>query len=106
MEWIYEKERIYSKNEEGKVIAEAILKEKSNGEMDIEHVFVDSSLRGQGIASKIMEVVSEHLRKEGIKTTATCSYANTWLHKNIEEYKDIVSEELNDIMACSINGKH
>ncbi|NLL63737.1 MAG: N-acetyltransferase, partial [Ruminococcaceae bacterium] len=44
MNWIYEEGRIYCEDENKKLMAEAILIVKTNGELDIEHVFVDSSL--------------------------------------------------------------
>jgi len=106
MQWIYETDRIQLKDKEDRLMTEAILKEKSNGEIDIEHVFVDSSLRGQGMAGKTMEVVVDYLRKKKKKATATCSYANSWLQKNKEVCSDIMSSDLSDVMACRIDGRH
>lgn len=106
MNWIYEEERIYCNDESGNMIAEAILTTKKNGDIDIEHVFVASSLRGQGIADKLMEAVAEYLRKNRLKTTATCSYANIWLTRNRESYEDIISLDEIKIIACKIDGRH
>jgi len=106
MNWIYEEERIYYEDESKNLMAEAILTATNNGEIDIEHIFVDSSLRGQGIAGKLMEVVAEYLRKKRLKTTATCSYANSWLIKNRASYEDIISLDENEIVACKIDGRH
>ena len=106
MNWIYEEERIYCEDERKNLMAEAILTAKNNGEIDIEHVFVNSSLRGQGIAGKLMEAVAEYLRKNRLKTTATCSYANSWLMKNRASYEDIISLDENEITACKIDGRH
>ncbi|MHC1720318.1 MAG: hypothetical protein AB9844_06525 [Clostridiaceae bacterium] len=33
-----------------------------------------------------MLVVADYLKKEGLKATTTCSYANNWLEKNEELY--------------------
>lgn len=106
MDWIYEEGRIYCEDENKKLMAEAILIVKTNGELDIEHVFVDSSLRGQGIAGKIMEAVAEHLRENRLRATATCSYAKSWLIKNRVFYEDIISLDENEIIACKIDGRH
>ncbi|MDD2970066.1 MAG: GNAT family N-acetyltransferase [Lachnospiraceae bacterium] len=106
MNWIYEEGRIYYENEDKKLMAEAILTAISNDEIDIEHVYVDPSLRGQGIAGKVMEVVTKHIRENGLKTTATCSYAKSWLVKNRTFNEDIISRNENDIFACRIDGKH
>ena len=106
MNWKYEEGRIYCEDESKNLMAEAIFTAKTNGEMDIEHVFVDSSLRGQGVASKIMAEMAEYLRKNKLKTTATCSYAKGWLVKNKAFYEDIISLDENDTIACKIDGRH
>jgi hypothetical protein len=89
MNWTYEKERVYSTNEEGKIMAEALLKEKGK-EVEIQRVYVDDSLRGQGVAGKIMEVVMAYLRENNKKVIPVCSYAQGWLEKNREEYQDVL----------------
>lgn len=107
MNWKYEENRIYSEDESGEVLAEANLVHKENGEIDIEHVYVNPKLRGQGAGGETMNVVTEYLRKEGKKATATCSYANAWFKKNYKNYEDIISPDLmTEVIACSINGKH
>lgn len=65
---------------------------EANGEVDIEHTYVNPLLRGKGVAGKMMEVVAEYLRKKSLKATATCSYANIWLKKHWESYSDIAKE--------------
>lgn len=106
MEWIYEEDRIKLIDEQGMLMSEAILVKKSNGDIDIEHVYVDSALRGQGIAGKMMKAVVEYLRENNKKAIASCSYANAWLHKNKDDYKDVISSQIDDVMACKIDGKH
>ena len=70
MNWIYEEGRIYCEDDSKKLMAEAILTAKGNGEIDIEHVFVDSSLRGQGVAGELMETVVEYLRTKQIENNS------------------------------------
>jgi len=82
MEWNYENERIYSTDEKGELMCEATFIRKENGEMEIYHTYVNPILRGEGAAGKMMEVVAEYCRKEGIKAIATCSYANMWLQRH------------------------
>lgn len=107
MDWKYESRRIYSVDEHNELIAEATFTFKDNGEVDIEHTYVNPALRGQGIAGKMMEVVAAYLREKGLKATASCSYANSWLTKNKELYADIISDELaNEVIVCKIDGKH
>ena len=107
MNWKYENGRIYGTDEEGELMCETTFIRKENGEMDIDHTYVNPVLRGQGVAAKMMVVVADHFRKERLKTTATCSYANIWLKRHGKQYPDILSEDTSDqAVACKINGKH
>lgn len=107
MDWKYEQGRIYSCDEKGVLMAETTYIDKGNGEININHTYVNPILRGQGVADKMMAAVSEYLRKEGLKATATCSYAYVWLKKNSEQYPDIIARSNdNQAIACNINGKH
>lgn len=93
MDWKYENGRIYSVNEKDELMAETTFNFKEDGDVDINHTYVNPALRGQGAAGKMMEVVAEYLRKNGLKATATCSYANSWLKKHSESYSDIISKD-------------
>lgn len=107
MDWKYEIGRICSADEKGELMAETTFLYKNNGEIDIDHTYVNPILRGQGVAGKMMLVVAEYLKKEGLKATATCSYANIWLKKNEGLYSDIISKDMDDqTMACKISGNH
>lgn len=107
MDWKYEYERIYSEDDNGELMAEVTFKHESDNEVNIDHVYVNPVLRGQGVASKIMLVIVEYLRKEKIKATATCSYANSWFKKNEQEYLDVISDKnIDSVVSCKIGGKH
>lgn len=82
MEFIKEDSRIYSFDNNKKVIAEITFYESENGVFTIDHTFVDESLRGQGIAGKLVEMAVEEIEKKGGIVKATCSYAKKWLEKN------------------------
>ena len=84
MNFIKENFRIYAKNEEGKVIAEIIFNEIEKGVYNIEHTFVDESLRGKGIASKLVEEAIKEIESRKGKVVATCSYAKKILEKKKE----------------------
>lgn len=89
MEFKHESNRIYMDNEQGRTIAEVTFPEVKDGVVDINHTFVDESLRGQGIAGKLMKEAAEQLRKENKKVILTCPYAVGWFDKN-KEYDDIL----------------
>ena len=82
MAFIIEEKRIYQKDEEGKVIAEIEFEEVQEGIFNISHTFVDESLRGQGIASKLVEMALAEIEKKGGKPKATCSYAQKYFEKH------------------------
>jgi predicted GNAT family acetyltransferase len=52
-------------------------------------VFVDESLRGQGIASELMLLAYETIKKQKKQIVAKCPYAIDWFKKH-PEYQDIV----------------
>lgn len=107
MDWKYEEGRIYSENEKNELIAEVTYVKRENGEINIDQVYVAPDSRGQGIASKAMRVAADFMKENGFKVTATCTYANPWLKKHEEEYKDIISNSIEDeTVACKLFGRH
>lgn len=107
MNWNYENGRVYGTDEQGELMCEATFVRKDNGEVDINHTYVNPVLRGQGVAGEMMKAVAEHFKKEGFKTTASCSYANIWLKRHEEQYTEIISGKIKDqAAACRIDGKH
>lgn len=81
LEFIKEENRIYSKNSEGNIIAEIDFPEIETGIFNISHTFVDESLRGQGIAKKLVEMAIEEIERKNGKVVATCSYAKNYIEK-------------------------
>ena len=78
----FETDRILQKDETGRVIAEITFPETSPGVFVIDHTFVDESLRGQGVASKLVQAAVDEIKKRGGKVEATCSYAKKWLSEH------------------------
>lgn len=73
--------RIYAEDESGKVIAEIVFPEVRPGVCEIMHTYVDNSLRGRGIAGKLMTLAVAAIGREGKTVTASCSYAIKWLSR-------------------------
>lgn len=84
MDFIEQPNRIYSADAEGKVIAAVSFPNRSEHVVEINHTFVDDSLRGQGVAGQLMKAVVEKLRRENKKAYATCSYAAKWFQTHPE----------------------
>ena len=61
--------------ERGKVIAEITYSSTSNPDIVVaDHTFVDSSLRGQGVAGKLLNTLVEDMKQQNKKINASCSY--------------------------------
>ena len=60
--------------------------------VEITHTFVDESLRGQGVAGKLMERLITHLRKNHLQAYPRCSYAVQWF-KHHPEVTDLLCPE-------------
>lgn len=63
MEFIYEANRIYINDEEGKMIAEITFPLIGDKLVDLDHTYVSNVLRGQGIAGKLMEEAMKVIEK-------------------------------------------
>ena len=82
MKYTIQTNRIYSEDENGKLLAEITFPEIDNGVFCINHTFVDNALRGKGIADQLMRLAVEKIKKKTERLTAACSYAKIWLEKN------------------------
>ncbi|MDR1800795.1 MAG: N-acetyltransferase [Lachnospiraceae bacterium] len=71
------------------VLAEILFPAVDDETVDITRTFVDDSLRGQGIAGKLMEEAIAQLAKENKKIIPTCTYAAGWFEKH-PEYKGLL----------------
>lgn len=79
---IYQDKIVYL-DDNNSIVAEIDFPKTGVNEITITHTFVDSSLRGQGIAKKLVEEVISIARKEKYNIRATCSYAMRYFHDNI-----------------------
>ena len=93
MEFTYDKNRIWLANEAGDAIAFVDFPEFEPGKVEVTHTVVDPSLRGQGVAGKLMEALAEQLEKDGRKAELTCSYAVKWFAKHPELQNLLIDPE-------------
>lgn len=89
MNYQYEPDRIISVSESGVLLAEINFPARDESRVDITHVFVDESLRGQGIASSLMKLAYDYIKEKNLRIVAKCPYAISWF-KKYPEYQDIV----------------
>ncbi|QWB99623.1 N-acetyltransferase [Mycoplasmatota bacterium] len=88
MEFVNEENRVYMEGND-LLLAEVTFPKEKKDIVNIDHVFVDPSLRGQGVASKIMLYTYNLLKEKQMKIVATCPYAIRWFDKH-PEYQDIL----------------
>ena len=91
MDFTKEKNWIYAKDASGEVIAEVTFPDYRDDIVTINHTFVDDSLRGQGIAGKLMEEAYAMLKADGRKAVLTCPYAVRWFAEHPEKGDIVVT---------------
>lgn len=97
MEYITEKDRIYATDSSGKIIAEVTFPTEG-GVSTIDHTFVDPSLRGKGVAGKLVKLAADKILSDGNRIAATCPYAVSWFERH-PEYPIVCS----GVVACRID---
>lgn len=82
---------------DGNVLAKVEFPPFGDNIVQITHTFVDGSLRGQGIAGKLMQTLVEDLRDSKRKAVVLCSYAAGWFEKNPQCSDVLLTEKEEDI---------
>lgn len=98
MEFVVAQDRIYANDADGRMIAEITFPTENNVST-IDHTFVDESLRGQGIAGKLVQLAVNKILADGKNIAATCPYAVLWLQRH-PEYS---VSDCGAPVACRIN---
>ena len=60
---------------DGKRIAEQTYRRSDASHISIDHTFVDDSLRGQGVARRLLDTLVAWARQTNTRVAATCPYA-------------------------------
>ena len=81
--------KFYVGESEENIIARITWKNGGNKIIVIDHTLVDPSLRGQGIAEKLIKKVVEMAREENLKIVPVCSYAVAKMTRT-NEYEDVL----------------
>ena len=77
-------------DENEKEVAKVTFPEISPNVYDIQKTFVDDSLRGQGIAGKLVQMAITEINKRGGEITASCFYAKNGLKSMESAYMSFV----------------
>ena len=86
MEFRTYKNRIVLVDDEEQALAEIDFPamEEEPGTIEITHTYVDESLRGRGLAGKLMTRLISYLERNQLKAYPSCSYAVDWFAKHSE----------------------
>lgn len=86
MEFRTYKNRIVLVDDEEQALAEIDFPamEEEPGTVEITHTYVDESLRGRGLAGKLMARLITYLERNQLKAYPSCSYAVDWFAKHRE----------------------
>lgn len=82
MEWQAERDAVRLVGEGDKVLAKVTFPEVESGIAQIDHTFVDESLRGQGIAGQLLDRATAVISMSGLRARPTCSYAVSWFERH------------------------
>lgn len=76
--------RIYASGPDGRLLAEITFPQRAPGIFEIDHTFVDASLRGQGAADQLVRAALEEIRAQDGRIRPTCTYAAAWFRRHGE----------------------
>ncbi|WP_155287089.1 GNAT family N-acetyltransferase [Lacticaseibacillus zhaodongensis] len=90
MDFQHEDGRYFLQDENDKLLAEINYPPIDDGKsVVITHTYVDPSLRGQGIAGKLVKLVVDEARAKGFTIEPVCTYARHAFAKHAE-YADVL----------------
>ena len=89
-----EENRTIYLDDKGNILGEVDYPYISSNVVDVNHTYVDISLRGQGIANLLLTYAFNYFRENNIKVKCSCSYAIKWIN-NHKEYSDLIIDLVN-----------
>ncbi|MBZ6527041.1 N-acetyltransferase [Aerococcaceae bacterium DSM 111021] len=95
MEFKREGNAIVYRDESNKMLAEITFPPSSSNDQVViaDHTYTDPSLRGQGIAGKLVDELVSTMDKEGKKIKATCPYVVRKFRDEPEKYDFINADK-------------
>ena len=83
-----QKGEFFSLNDAGQRIAEISYAWRNDKTIVADHTWVDDSLRGQGVARKLLDRLVEFAREKQLKIIPTCSYVDV-MFKREQSFADV-----------------
>lgn len=85
-----QKGEFFSLNDAGQRIAEISYAWRDHKTIVADHTWVDDSLRGQGVARKLLDRLVEFAREKQLKIIPTCSYVDV-MFKREQSFADVAA---------------
>ena len=85
MDYKEDSNRIYALDDQDNIIAEITFPDVGNDVVCIDHTFVDTSLRGMGIAAQLCDLAYDAIKAKDKKCVLQCPYAVKWFHEHPEK---------------------
>jgi uncharacterized protein len=83
--------KFYIGEDEENPIAEITFVPEGPSKIIVNHTYVSETLRGQGIALKLVNKVTEYAREENKKIIPTCSFVKKVITGS-KEYEDVLAD--------------
>ena len=75
---------------DGRHIAEITYQYQNEATIVADHTWVDNSLRGQGVARQLLDVLVAFAREKQLKIVPTCSYVDVMFQREAE-FADVLA---------------
>ena len=85
------KGEFFLKNEQGQRIAEISYVWSNDKTIIADHTWVDDSLRGHGMARKLLDRLAEFAREKSLKIIPTCSYVVVMFKRDPNAFSDVAA---------------
>lgn len=79
-------------DEQGNMIAEITYAPHGEDKVIANHTYVSPSLRGQGVAERMLDHMVAEMKAQGKKIVPACSYVVSAFERKPEKYQDIAAE--------------
>lgn len=96
MEFTITDDRISLYDPQGRELAFVAFPACGPGRVEIRSTVVSPTLRGQGVAGRLLETLADQLRTQGLRAVPVCSYAVAWFDRHPDQQ---------DLLAAPSDGR-
>lgn len=86
-----QKGEFFLNDDAGQRIAEISYVWRDDKTIIADHTWVDDSLRGQGMARKLLDCLADFAREKSLKIIPTCSYVVVMFKRDVTAFSDVAA---------------